>query len=166
MAKYAQLITLQDNSNGFIKAVELLTKQKVLVGVPSTTAGRSGGKNVNAINNAQIGYIHEFGAPAANIPARPHLVPGVESIKPEMIRLLRLAGNRALSGDTSAATQALNQVGLMAQSAVRRKISLGPFVPLAEATIKARQRRGVTRINPLMDTGKYRQSITYVIRII
>ncbi len=166
MGNYARLITLQDNTEGFARAVELLTKQKVLVGVPSTTAGRPGGKNVNAITNAVLGYIHEFGAPAANIPARPHLVPGVESIRPLMIRLLRVAGNRALSGDPSGAEQVLNQVGMAAQSAVRRKITLGPFVPLAEATIKARQRRGVTRINPLMDTGKYRQSITYVIRII
>ncbi|MBX4298880.1 hypothetical protein K4H04_24285, partial [Mycobacterium tuberculosis] len=63
---------------------------------------------------------------------------------------------------------------------MRAKITEGPFVPLAAATLRARARRGRSgaakelasraagnapdnsNAKPLIDTGQYRQAITYV----
>src|SRR5882724_12416208 len=54
-------------------AIRALANTRVMVGIPSDKAARKG-----KINNAQLGYIHEFGAPEVNIPPRPFLVPGVQ----------------------------------------------------------------------------------------
>lgn len=161
---HAKLTVVQNNTASVQAAIKMMTKRRVLVGIPSTTAPRSGGKNAAAINNAEIGYIQEFGSPAANIPPRPFLVPGINDVKAKLIKRMELAGQTALSGDLIKLDQMLHSVGIVAQNAVRARITRGPFTPLAPATIAARQRRGVTRINPLLDTGKLRQAITYVLR--
>ncbi len=54
--------------------------------------------------------------------------------------------------------------GLMGQDAVRGKITSGPFVPLAPATLRARKAKGRTGEKPLIDTGQLRAAYTYVIR--
>lgn len=141
-------------------AISTLTKSRVLVGIPAENAGRDD----EPITNAAIGYIQEYGAPEANIPPRPFLVPGVEDAKEGVVEAFRGGAQRATSGDASAADKALGRAGTIAEAAVRRKITNGPFVPLSEATLKQRAARGVTRTKPLIDTGKLRDSISYVIR--
>lgn len=148
-------------------AVRALTTKEVLVGIPDTDAPRTEeeaeAKKGEPINNATIGYINEFGSPAANIPERPHLRPGVEDVRDRIANKLVQGAKKALDGDKEAGAKALEAVGLIAQSAVRKKIEAGPFTPLAPATLANRRARGRTGEKPLQDTGQYRNSITYVV---
>lgn len=141
------------------KALAELAKHKVMVGVPASKVGRKAG----TINNATLAYIHEFGAPAAHIPARPFLGPAIEAMKETIKRRLNQAGKAAISGNYGLMMKILNALGLQGQNAVRAKLNTGPFAPLAPSTIAARRRRGKRSVKPLIDTGQLRNSITYVV---
>lgn len=149
-----------------MKGVRALTKSEVLIGIPDTRAERKpvDGETGPPASNALIGYVQEFGSPEKNIPARPFLVPGVQSIKDRAIPILKKAGAAALDGDGKGVAKSLMTVGLMGQGAVQRKITEGTFEPLAERTLAKRRARGRTGIKPLIDTGALRQSITFVLR--
>lgn len=149
-----------DKVKSMREAVEELTTNKVYVGIPSTRTNRKEGP----IGNAVLGYIHENGSPVSNIPPRPFLIPGVKAVQPEVIRRLKKAALSALQGNPGAASRTLNAVGLIAQNAVRLKITEGPFIPLKPSTLARRRANGRTGTNPLIDTGQLRASITYVIR--
>ncbi|WP_429498952.1 hypothetical protein ACQUFY_08495 [Robbsia andropogonis] len=135
-----------------------LTKRQVLVGIPDGAPSRQDTPQ----SNAQIGYLQETGSPANNIPARPFLVPGVADVQEQVAEILQGGVKEALSG--RAALPRMHGAGMVAQGAVRRKITNGPFQDLAPATIAARQARGRTGTKPLIDTGQLRNSITYVVR--
>lgn len=157
----------KDDTKKVLAAIRRLSAERVLVGIPDKTAGREDPNSGQPISNAVIGYIQERGSPAANIPARPHLVPGVESILPKVTATYRSAGRAALSGDAEALNTAHQRVGLIAQNAVRRRITEGPFIPLSPVTLHNRKTRKVApRLGekPLIDTGQYRRSITFVVR--
>lgn len=152
---------IKDRVSGLKEAFHLLTLKDVLVGIPSDTAER---KEDASLTNAEIGYIQEHGAPEANIPARPFLIPGIREGKDGIVGQLRAAAKKTMRGDRSAAEQGLNRAGMVAQNFVRTEINKGIAPSLAPTTIKARQRRGRTGTKPLIDTGQLRNSITYVLR--
>jgi hypothetical protein len=181
MARQPTVTVVKDNRKQVMEAIRELSRTRVMVGIPDSNAGRNDG----AISNAALGYIHEHGAPERNLPARPFLRPGVASAQLRVITGLRRAGTMALTGNLIGMRSQLEAVGLLATSAVRRKITEGPFVPLAERTVIGRLRRtqrgrrtltrlrgrgvdlaawGATNLRPLIDTGQLRQAITYVIR--
>ena len=127
------------------------------------------------MSNAVLGYIHETGAPEVNIPERPFLLPGVRDASKQVAALLKRGAQAAMAGDTARVDRALHAAGIAATNAVKRKITVGPFAPLAPSTIKRRQRRtkgssyrrsasSAADVKPLIDTGQLRQSITYVVR--
>jgi len=148
------------------KAVERLTKSHVLVGIPSTP------RTEGPIDNATLGWIHETGSPAANIPARPFLRPGVEESKDQWIPYMRQAAEAAITGDEGTMTNALNAVGTTAVSAVKNTITAKIPPPLQPATVRARRRYRATPATaadiagatPLVDTAQMINSITYVIK--
>lgn len=143
-----------------MKAVHALVKKEVLVGVPEEHADRK----KEGITNATLAYIHDTGSPAANIPARPFLNPGIQQVKDRIIVRLKQIGQKTLRGNLSSVEEGLNAVGLIAVNSIRAKITSGPFSPLAPSTIRARLRRGRTGIRPLVDTGQLRNAINYVLR--
>ncbi len=153
----------RDNTAQLAKALRELVQQQVLVGIPAEQAPREG----EGINNAELGYIHEFGAPEANIPARPFLVPGVESAKDEIAKRYKAGAKAVLEGRTTA-EQVHHGVGIVAVNAVKEKITDGPFAPLKPATVAARKRKHKGRTDdnptPLVDTGQLKASINYVVR--
>lgn len=172
-----------DRLGEVMKRIKDLAKNEVLVGVPADEAGRyetnkqakdarkarkageeSPHQSTEGVNNAVIGYVNEFGQPEHNIPARPHLIPGVQEAEGTIVKRLLAGARKALEGDAKATDAALHSIGLAAQNAVRNKISNGPFAALADTTIADRESRGRTGQKPLIDTGQYRSSITYVIR--
>jgi len=155
----------QDNMKAVADAVELLSKSRVLVGIPSANAGRNEDATSQPITNAALGYIHEYGAPEQNIPARPFLNPGVDGSKKQWLPYLEAAGRNALNGESGKVTQNLDNAGLTAQNAVRAFITAGDtFAPLAPVTLAARQRKGRTGTKPLIDTNQMLKSVTYVVR--
>ncbi len=165
MAKPGVTMT-KDDVDAILKQIRALTKQEVLIGVPDENAGREPeeGEKDEPISNAEIGYVMEFGLPEKNIPARPHLVPGVEEATDKLGNILQTGATKALSGDKEAVDIALSKAGLVGQNAVRNKVNEGPFQELSEKTLAARKRRGRTGEKPLLDTLKYLKSLTYVIR--
>ena len=155
----------KDITQQVLKALTSLTDKQVLVGIPDTEAEREPDPDdPKPISNAVIGYLMEFGSPANNIPERPHLIPGIESIEPQIAKRYRDGARAVLDGKATSLDPTHVAVGLEAVSAVQRKIDVGPFTPLADATLAERRRRGRTGEKPLIDTGAYRRAQNFVIR--
>ena len=186
----AVLTKLVDRVPELLKGVEELTAHDVLVGIPSAKTARKG----EMITNASLAYIHEYGSPAQNIPARPFLIPGVKAIRKEALAMLRQGALDVMQGKATASV-VLNKVGILARNSVVEHITDPdpPFAPLAPSTVRARLRRtqagrrklrgikadaaqagvsmsmaltqwGEGNLQPLIDTGQLRASITYVVR--
>lgn len=172
-------VTLRaDKAQSLLDALKTLGNREVLVGIPAEDAARDD----VPFGNAGIGYINEHGSPAQNIPARPHLQPGVKSVQDKTLPLLKQAALFTLDGNISGAERLLNQAGATAADGVRRFITASHFTPLASSTLAARARKGRkgaqaelasraagnapdnANARPLIDTGQYRRSITYVVR--
>lgn len=152
-----------DNVAQVLASIQDLASKQVLVGIPASKAEREEGDK-EPINNAQLGYIHEYGAPASNIPPRPFLNPGIARTQESINGHLKKAARAAMDGNQEKVDVELNATGLIAQAGARNEINSGEFAPLAESTLAARRRRGRTGEKPLIDTGQLRNSITYVIR--
>jgi phage gpG-like protein len=147
-------------------SINRLGASRVLVGVPAENGGRTPEPGSDEkINNAALGYIHENGSPAANIPARPFLMPGIREAQEPIADLLESDIRKTLTarGATRNPDQTLHAVGILAQNAVRKRLTDGPHAPLHPVTIKKRQARGRKGTRPLIDTGQLRNAITYVV---
>lgn len=140
-----------------------LAQQEVLVGVPSEDAARKS-EEKQPMNNATLAYIQDNGSPAANIPERPFMRPGIQDCKEKVVKQFKNGAKAALEGNADAIDKALHTSGLIAQAAIRNRINAGPPPPLAKSTLAARRRRGRTGTVPLVDTGQLRNSINYVLR--
>jgi hypothetical protein len=186
-SKTAGVFKTVDNVRKVMQGIDMLTNTTVLVGVPDDRGGR---KEAGPINNAALAYIHDKGSPAAGIPARPFMEPGIAAVQDRINLELRNAGNAALrGGGQSAVTAALNRVGIIATRSIKLKITEGIPPPLAPSTIAARIRRvkGKARrakiaaaraagtpdsriggieglFTPLVVSGQLRNAITYVLR--
>lgn len=152
-----------DNVQSILDAIKGIIKKDVLVGIPEEDSARDD----VPFGNAGIGYLNEYGSPEQNIPARPHLVPGVKSVEDQTIPLLKAAARAALDGNQAEAGRALNQAGTIAANGVKRYMTITGFTPLAESTLYNRKHRKTaprTGEKPLIDTGQYRRAITHVVR--
>lgn len=141
-----------------LQAISELSQVDVLVGVPH-------GENRSEadMTNAQIGYLLETGSPAMNLPPRPHLVPGIEEVQDVIGEKLTAAVDAALSGNSKRMYFLLESAGMKATMNVKKFINRGEFAELAPLTIRERKRRGRKSEKPLVDTGQYRNSHTYII---
>lgn len=158
-------MTIVDGMPKLLKSLEELPKHDVLVGIPEDKTLRdSDDGEREPFTNAAIGYVAEFGAPEANIPQRQWLQPSIKRASPAIVKYLRQAGRAVLDGKARVADAAMHAAGLTAQNAARAMVNTGEFQALAEATIKARRARGRTGTKPLVDTGQFRNSISYVVR--
>lgn len=126
-----------DNVAKFLQGVEVLAKAEVLVGVPADKTSR---KETGGITNAELAYIHDKGAPEANIPARPFMEPGIAAVRDEVTKLLVEAGNSVFKG-APAVLAYFTKVGIIATRSIKNQISAGIPPPLAPSTIAARIRR-------------------------
>jgi hypothetical protein len=179
----------KDHVDSVLKSLRELTRKEVLVGIPESTAARQ--DDEGPITNAALGYIHEFGAPGANIPARPFLIPGVRKTVAEYTPHLRGAAKAALDGNTGRADRELVAAGIVAEQGAKQEIHSGSFAPLSPRTIanRFRQRRTQKRraeeeaylravqsgvspaaaqdeagIRPLINTGQLAAALTSVVR--
>lgn len=152
----------KDFTKKLMKILIMAGKKQVLVGIPEDKNSRTG----EAIGNAYLGAIHEYGSPARNIPARPFLNPGVKDAQKDTIKILKFGAKSALDNfNVAAIEQSLNRVGLNAQAVVKKRITgqVG-FEALKPATIKARERTGRKGTKALIRTGELLNSVTYVLR--
>lgn len=152
------------------RALAMMRKSKVLVGIPAEAA-----RDDTKVSNAVIGYLMETGAPEYNIPCRPFLRPGVESVEDKIVDELVRGAQRITamvlhpSGGferaCADAEKSLQRIGIVAQNAVRARITDGPFTPLSPATLARRRAKGRSGEKPLIDSGQLRRSVTYIVKV-
>lgn len=180
-------VKIKENLAALTEALKILSKRRILVGIPQANDARTG----SPIGNAAIGYIMENGAPEVNIPARPFLVPGVKAAQSAIEVALLAAGSAALVGDINRVNINLAIAGQKAVTSVQLTIQAGIPPPLKPGTVAARARRNASRTGrkataadqrafnasyasgtatmaqspttPLYDTGELLKSITYVV---
>lgn len=121
------------------------TQKRVTVGIHESDSSRDD----QGATNAQIGATHEFGA--QNIPARPWLVPGVESGNQEYIETMRHELSNGASPESL-----LPMLGVLAVSNVQQYMTELRSPPNAQSTIERKKSS-----NPLIDTGELKSSVTF-----
>lgn len=168
------IVSFTDKSQEIVKALKSLSRQKVLVGIPQSEDQRPG----SPIGNAALGYIHEFGSPAQNIPPRPWLIPSVNDSLDKAVIYLEQAAKHAFSGNSSGASRALNAAGQYTVNKIKTRIRSKIPPPLAPATVRNRINKNPSRkriaarrpltaadFTPLIDTAQLINSITYVVTV-
>ena len=154
-----------DKTKEFNAAMKLLRDEAVYIGVTQDNDSRRDG---GPIGNATIGYINENGSAAANIPARPHLVKGVNNVRATLAEELGAGAKALLNGRPDAVRTSYTRAGLLAQQSVQKVITeQDGFAPLAKSTLEHRKNRKKAPREgdkALIDKGEYRQSIKYHIR--
>lgn len=115
--------------------------------------------------NAEIGLIHEYGAPEAGIPARPFMAQTFRNRRAELIAIQAKIAQGILTGVLTE-ERAMNLLGAWAVGAIKATITRdGQFAPLKPATIARRKANpeGEKSDKPLIDTGQLVGSITFVV---
>jgi hypothetical protein len=122
--------------------------------------GKGAETSRGGITMAELSAIHEFGSPAAGIPERSHLRSTVDQNQAEYRDLIRTLAEKFSDPNQGEAgvRQALNLLGAKVAGDVQKAISSGIPPPNSPATIR---RKGSS--TPLVDTGQYRQSITWAV---
>lgn len=149
----------------FRAAMKMLQSEAVYIGVAQENDARKDG---GPIGNATIGYINENGSAAANIPARPHLVPGVAKVQDKLADELGAGAKALLNGRPDAVATSYTRAGLLAKNSVQDLIQKQEgFAPLAKTTLRTRKtRKKAPRQGEqaLIDKGEYLQTIKAHIR--
>jgi hypothetical protein len=140
-------VSINDNSDKLIKALEGFKNLQVYVGVPEENSSREIKKS-EGINNAELAfiltngvrqlpmrkemesdvekhgyhaaydmYLQSHGSPLWQIPPRPIIQPAIEDDKEEISELLKKAMQAFLDGDYNKGMEYLNKAGLEGQAA-------------------------------------------------
>jgi hypothetical protein len=133
----------RDRLKEVLKAIDSLALDSVLVGVPESKDAREPEEGEKThINNAQLAQIHEYGAPAANIPPRPFLEPGIMHAHAQVAEDLREGAAKTLDTENPReARKALNKAGMHAAAQVQREFTDNDWPPLSDNTIGGFQKK-------------------------
>ena len=153
------------------KSLQRLQKSLIFVGI---AAGSKGDSRKDGPANHLLGFVHEHGSPAANIPPRPFLVPGVKAAKEKVMGKMEAAMRAALNNDDKAVKALLEQAGSDAVLAVQLYMRNGTFEPLKPSTIKNRNRSRLTEgkreneqqgenIKPLINSGALQKALDFYV---
>lgn len=166
--------------SGLVSRMRTLADLQILVGVPEDQTQRE--DDQVGMTNAALAYIHDNGAPEQSIPPRPFMLPGIESVKPELERRLKKMAKTVVTDQVGVMAAQATAIGLRAKVAIQNKINEGIPPPLAESTLRQRASRGrkgaqeelksrregnpagTILAKPLIDTAQMRNSVNYVIR--
>ncbi len=149
---------IRDRVPDMEKKLKRVFKNEIVVGVTEETAPRENEK----ITNAVIGDIQDHGNEEKNIPKRPFLGTGVESVKYDIGLCLAQALKASLSDKPF--RNWLERAGEIGAKGVQDFIKAGNFESLKKSTLAKRRARGNYSTAPLIDTGKLLGSITYDVR--
>lgn len=145
-------ITDRETESGkkFRKMLEELKKLEVRVGFQSGE-----GTEENDVDICDIATWNELGT--EHSPSRPFIRQSVDNNAAKINNLLQSEKKKLTNG--TSAEQILKEIGIFQKGLIQREIVSGEFEANAESTIK---KKGSSK--PLIDTGKMRQSVNYVIR--
>lgn len=186
----ANLKITKDQSEQLRASLAVLMDREVLVGFPEETSDRQSDELTaqgQQITNAALGYIHDNGAPEANIPQREFMRPAIDGIRDKITKRLAGMARKAVVFFAGAeeATKGFERLGLEAELAIKNKINEGIPPPLSDRTLRERANRGTkgrqgalwelawreagadpgTELaKPLIDTAQMRNAVKYVIR--
>lgn len=133
----------------FQKMLKELAKLEVRVGI------QQGEESENGVDLVDIAMFNELGT--EHIPSRPFLRDSVDANEGQINSFLQSIKNRLLRGGS--AEDVLKKIGVFQKGLIQEEIVKGDFVPNAASTIR---KKGSD--TPLIDTGRMRQSIHYVIQ--
>ena len=134
----------------FLNEIEKLKELQAFVGFQSGEVTDDRGVDI-----AQIAMFNELGT--SRTPARPFLRMSVDENEDKIKTMCANQLRSLVSGGTAERT--LRQVGVFGVSLVQEKIGSGSFAPNAPSTIR---KKGSDK--PLIDTGRMRQSVKYVVK--
>lgn len=141
---------LTPDGEKFFRQLEELANKEVFVGFQAGEV-----MDDRNVDMAQIAMLNELGTSTA--PSRPFLRKSVDENADKINRFCTNQLKAISAGGT--AEQCLKQVGVFGVGIVQEKIVDGEYVPNAPSTIHKKKSD-----KPLIDTGKMRQSVKYVIR--
>ena len=143
------------NSEAIKKMLAELEKKEIRVGFFENS------KYTDGTPIAYVAAIQEFGY--GPIPPRPFMRPAEEANKGKWLKGIA-AGVRGVIAGNVTLDHALEQVGMVAAGDVRKAIKAVTAPPLAESTVRARQRRKkgkkAVSTKPLVDTSQMLQAVT------
>ncbi len=142
--------TLTPEGQQFYRMLEELADKEVRIGFQHGEASENNGTDI-----CDIAAWNELGT--EHIPSRPFLRKSVDENEGKINQFLQAEVQSLANGKTAEAL--LNEIGNFQKSLVQEKITEGTFAPNAEQTIR---RKGSSK--PLIDTGRMRQSVNYVIK--
>lgn len=145
-------ITDRMTSDGkkFEKILKELADKQVRVGFQRGEATEEDGTDI-----CDVAAWNELGT--VNMPSRPFLRKSVDENEGKINAFLQSTKADLLRGVS--AEQVLKEIGIFQKDLIQEKITEGSFAPNAPATIR---RKGSSK--PLIDSGRMRQSVNYVIK--
>lgn len=145
---------------------------KVLIAGLSNMTAKVGwfesAKYEDGTNVAYVATIHEYGAPAQGIPARPFMRPTAEA-KQENWKQTARQGAQAVADGGKTSMDVMEALGALAAGDVRRTISQLTSPPLAPSTIAGRLRKRADKktvgllTKPLVDTGTMITTLSHLV---
>lgn len=142
--------TLTPEGKKFYKMLEELADKEVRIGYQHGEH-----QNEDGVDLCDIAAFNELGT--KDIPSRPFLRDSVDNNEAKINSFLQKRTKELANG--MSAEKILKEIGVFQKGLVQEEIVNGSFVPNAEATIR---RKGSSK--PLIDTGRMRQSVNYVIK--
>ena len=141
---------LTPEGDKFFRQIDELQDKEVFVGFQAGKVADDRG-----VDMAQIAMWNELGTSTA--PSRPFLRKSVDENADPINAMCAQQLKSITAGGT--AEQSLKQIGVFGVGLVQEKIESGSYEPNAPSTIRKKKSD-----KPLIDTGKMRQSVKYVIR--
>lgn len=148
------MVRIQDDFTAegrkFQKMLKKLAETEVRVGFQHGEVIEEDGTDI-----CDIAAWNELGT--VHIPARPFLRKSVDENVDKINSFLQSKKQEFINGIP--AEQILKEIGLFQKDLIQEKITEGSYIPNAVATIKKKNSD-----KPLIDTGRMRQSVNYVIK--
>lgn len=143
--------------HAFMEGLEKFKPHSVQVGI----FGDKDSRNDSGVSNAELGFIHEMGAPTRGIKPRSFLrMPIMHFGKEIYAKALKDTGK--LITTASAYVQFLNQIGRSATDVIQQAFETGGFGSWQKNSPATIKRKGSAM--PLIDTGQLRRSILWRVK--
>lgn len=134
----------------FMRMLEELATKEVRIGFQCGQASENDGTDI-----CDIAAWNELGT--VNMPSRPFMRKSVDENEGKIKSFVKSMKQDLVSGASGA--QILKKIGIFQKDLIQEKITEGEFAPNAASTVK---KKGSSK--PLIDTGRMRQSVNYVIK--
>lgn len=142
--------TVTEKGKDFQKMLEEIVQMEVQVGFQHGKEVEEDGTDI-----CDIAMWNELGT--EHIPSRPFLRKSVDENAAIIDSMLDRTAKMLLSGHS--VKRVLNQLGSFQKGLVQKKIVEGSYIPNAASTIR---KKGSSK--PLIDTGRMRQSVNYIVK--